>query len=78
MYEALQHAASFHFPIEHWKDCEELKPKPKEKLSFVDKRSEGMISGIRCAAKMGFLPRQGPANPSEVGVVFLFFFFLKR
>ena len=28
---ALQHAAGFHCLVEEWKDCEELKPKPKEK-----------------------------------------------
>ena len=39
---ALQYAASFHCLEEQGKDCEELKPKPKEKWSFVDKRSEGM------------------------------------
>ena len=27
---ALQHAASFHCFVEEWKECEELKPKPKE------------------------------------------------
>ena len=27
---ALQYAASFHCLVEEWKDCEELKPKPKE------------------------------------------------
>ena len=37
MYAALQYAASFHCPVEQWKDCEELKPKPKEKWSFVDR-----------------------------------------
>ena len=42
VYVALQHAASFHCLAEQWKDCEELKPNPKEKWSFVDKRSEGM------------------------------------
>ena len=26
--------------MEEWKDCEELKPKPKEKLIFVDKKLE--------------------------------------
>ena len=31
---ALQYAASFHFLLEEWKDCEELKPKPTEKLGF--------------------------------------------
>ena len=28
---ALQYAASFHCLVEEWKDCEELKPKPKAK-----------------------------------------------
>ena len=31
VYVALQYAASFHCLVEEWKDCEELKPKPKEK-----------------------------------------------
>ena len=31
VYAGLQYAASFHFLVEEWKDCEELKPKPKEK-----------------------------------------------
>ena len=39
MYVALQNAASFHCLVEEWKDCEELMP--KEKWSFIDKRSEG-------------------------------------
>ena len=42
VYAALQYAASFHGLVEQWKDCDELKPMPKEKWSFVDKRSEGM------------------------------------
>ena len=42
VYVALQCAASFHCMVEDWKDLEELKPKPKEKWSFIDKRSEGM------------------------------------
>ena len=37
---ALQHAAGFHC-LEERKDCEELKPKPKEKWIFVNKKSEG-------------------------------------
>ena len=40
VYAALQHAASFHCLVEGWKDCEELKPKPKEKWAFVDKKRE--------------------------------------
>ena len=31
VYAALQHAARFHCLVEEWKDCENLKPKPKEK-----------------------------------------------
>ena len=31
VYEALQYAASFDCLVEQWKDCEELRPKPKEK-----------------------------------------------
>ena len=30
VYAALQYAASFHCLAEEWKDCDELKPKPKE------------------------------------------------
>ena len=37
---ALQYAASFHCLAEEWKDCDELKPKPKEKLTFVDQKRE--------------------------------------
>ena len=33
-----QYAASFHCLVEEWKDSEELRPKPKEKWSFVDRR----------------------------------------
>ena len=35
VYAAMQYAASFHCSVEQWKDCEELKPKPKEKWIFV-------------------------------------------
>ena len=37
---ALQYAARFHRLVEEWKDCEELKPQPKEIWTFVDKREE--------------------------------------
>ena len=37
---ALQCAASFHCLVEHWKDCEELKPKPREKWIFTDQKRE--------------------------------------
>ena len=47
---ALQYAASFHCSVEEWKDCEELKPKPKEKWAFVDKKSdESKHRTERCA-----------------------------
>ena len=37
----LQRAASFHCSVEEWKDCEELKPKPKEKWIIVDQKKRG-------------------------------------
>ena len=41
VFAALQYAASFHCLVEEWKNCEELKPKPKAKWIFVDKKREG-------------------------------------
>ena len=38
VYAALQYAASFHCLLEEWKDCAELKPKPKEQWIFVDQK----------------------------------------
>ena len=32
--------ASFHCLVEEWKECEELKTKPKEKWTFVDQKME--------------------------------------
>ena len=40
VYAALQCAASFHCLVEEWKDCEELRPKKKEKWIFVDQKRE--------------------------------------
>ena len=37
VYAALQYAAGLHCLVEEWKDCEELRPKPKEKWVFVEK-----------------------------------------
>ena len=37
---ALQCAASFHCLVEEWKGCGELKPKPIEKWTFVNKKGE--------------------------------------
>ena len=34
------HAASFHCLVEQWKDSEELRPTPKEKWVFVEKKGE--------------------------------------
>ena len=36
----LQYAASFHCLVEEWKDCKALKPQPREKWIFVDKKRE--------------------------------------
>ena len=41
VYAALQYAASFHCLVEAWRDCEELKPKPKVKWISVDKQGGG-------------------------------------
>ena len=40
VYTAMQHAANFHCLVEEWQDCEELKPKPKVKWIFVNKKLE--------------------------------------
>ena len=39
VYAALQYAASFRCLTEQWEDCEELRPKPKEKWVFMEKKS---------------------------------------
>ena len=50
IFAALQYAASFHCLVEEWKDCEELKPKPKEKWIFAFKtREETMHRTEWCA-----------------------------
>ena len=49
MYAALQHAASFHCLVEAWKDCEELRPKPKEVEFRVSKRQETKHRAEWCA-----------------------------
>ena len=52
VYAALQYAASFHCLVEEWKDCEELKPKPKERWIFVDKkRGNGTPNGMVCSGR---------------------------
>ena len=42
VYAALQYAARFHCLVEEWKDCEELRPKPKEKWVLWQKKSENV------------------------------------
>ena len=39
---ALQYAASFHCLEEEWKNGEELRPKPKEKWSLIETKSENI------------------------------------
>ena len=53
VYAALQYAASFHCLVEQWKDCEELKAKPKEKWIFVDKKRRGneTSNGVVCGSR---------------------------
>ena len=49
VYAALQYAASFHCFVEQWKDCDELKPKPKENgFSWISKGRKRSIerSGV--------------------------------
>ena len=48
VYAAMQYAASFHCSVEQWRDCEELKPKPKEKRIFVDKGGNEAPNGVVC------------------------------
>ena len=52
-YAALQYAASCHCLVEEWKDCEELKPKPKEKWILVDKKSEETKHRTELSASIG-------------------------
>ena len=37
---ALQYTARFHWLVKEWEDCDELKPEPKEKWTFVDQKKE--------------------------------------
>ena len=50
VYAALQYAASFHCLVEEWKDCEELRPKPKRKVEFRGSRKRGdeASNGVAC------------------------------
>ena len=51
MYAALQYAASFHCLVKEWKDCEELKPKSKEKWTFEDEKREETKHRTECVLK---------------------------
>ena len=53
VYAAFQHAASFHCMIEEWKDCEELRPKPKGKFVFMEKMSEEYEASYRVVCGCG-------------------------
>ena len=49
VYAALQYAASFHCSVEEWKDCEEIKPKPKKKdFGGPEKRGDETSDGMVC------------------------------
>ena len=50
-----EHATSFHCLVGEWKDCEELKPLPKEKFMFVDKNRKQSTdkSGVLQLASIG-------------------------
>ena len=48
VYAALQYPASFHCLVEEWKDCEDLKPQPKEKWTFVGKKREETRHRTEC------------------------------
>ena len=43
VYVALLYAASFHCLVQEWKDCEELRHKPKAKWVFVEKKKENTM-----------------------------------
>ena len=51
VYAAFQYAASFHWLVEEWRDCEEVEPKPKDKWIFVDNKREAKTHRTEwCAA----------------------------
>ena len=43
--------SQFHCLVEAWKDCEELKPQPKEKWTFVDKKREETRHRSECCCQ---------------------------
>ena len=51
VYAAFQYAASFHWLVEEWRDCEEVEPKPKDKWIFVDNNEKAKTHRTEwCAA----------------------------
>ena len=54
VYVALLYAAGFHCLVGEWKDCEELKPKPKEKWSFrgSKKRGDEASNRVVCGSRL--------------------------
>ena len=52
IYAALRYAASLHCLVEEWKDCKELKPKPKEKWTVVNKQTSVGVRDAEEAANM--------------------------
>ena len=50
---ALQYAATFCCLVEEWTDCEELRPEPKEKWVFMEKKSENTTHRTEWCADAG-------------------------
>ena len=53
VYAAMQYAASFPCLVEDCQECEERKPKPKEKLTLVDREVESKkhLTGVVCGRR---------------------------
>ena len=43
--------SQFHCLVEEWKDCEELKPQPKERWTFSDKKREETVHRSECCCQ---------------------------
>ena len=56
-----------------WNHCTST-PHRSETKGIADWMRNLLISGARCGDSKGFLPQKGPANPSEVGVLFFCIF----
>ena len=53
VYAALQYAAGFHCLVKEWKDCEDLKPKTKEKCTLCGQKagSKEASCGVVCSSE---------------------------